>query len=50
MLEHGMDQGESVRGLLRSAGFAGVETLADLAGRSRVTRGQTGFDRNNRSN
>jgi release factor glutamine methyltransferase len=40
MLEHGMDQGETVRGLLHSVGFARVETLADLADRPRVTRGR----------
>jgi release factor glutamine methyltransferase len=39
MFEHGWDQGEACRGLLRTAGFAGVETRADLAGIGRVSLG-----------
>ena len=39
LLEHGAGQGEAVRGLLRAAGFRRVETLRDLGGRERVTRG-----------
>jgi release factor glutamine methyltransferase len=40
MFEHGWDQGEACRGLLQAAGFAGVETRADLAGIGRVTLGR----------
>jgi release factor glutamine methyltransferase len=39
MFEHGWDQGEACRGLLKAAGFAGVETRADLAGIGRVSLG-----------
>ncbi len=40
LFEHGHDQGEAVRGILRSAGFAGVETRPDLSGQERCTGGQ----------
>ena len=40
MLEHGWDQGESVRALLQVAGFIDVETVQDLEGRDRVTLGR----------
>ena len=40
MLEHGFDQGEAVRVLLRQAGMQQIETLPDLAGLDRVTLGQ----------
>lgn len=40
LLEHGYDQGESVRGLLSQQGFQQVETRRDLGGRERVTGGQ----------
>lgn len=36
-LEHGLDQGEAVRGLLATAGFENCETIQDLAARDRVT-------------
>ena len=36
-LEHGFDQGASVRSIAEAAGFADVTTRADLAGRARVT-------------
>ncbi len=39
MFEHGWDQGEACRGVLEAAGFAGVETRADLAGIGRVSLG-----------
>ncbi len=39
MFEHGWDQGEACREILQAAGFAGVETRADLAGIGRVTLG-----------
>ena len=39
LLEHGLDQGEAVRGLLRDAGFHRIETLCDLEDRERVTLG-----------
>lgn len=42
MLEHGFEQGPAVRALLLAAGFQNVETLLDLAGRARVTRGRIG--------
>lgn len=40
LLEHGHDQGTAVRDLLRAAGFAGVESVRDLAGRERVSLGR----------
>ena len=40
LLEHGYDQGEAVRGLLRQRGFAAVETRRDEGGNERVTGGQ----------
>ena len=39
LLEHGAAQGSAVRGLLATAGFEGVRTLADAGGRERVTEG-----------
>lgn len=39
MLEHGWDQGESVRSLMVAAGFEGVESLQDLGGNERVSYG-----------
>ena len=38
--EHGYDQGESVRQLLRGLGYRRIETRQDLEGRDRVTAGQ----------
>jgi release factor glutamine methyltransferase len=40
MLEHGWDQAEAVRGLLRAAGLGGVATRRDLAGIERCSGGQ----------
>jgi len=40
MLEHGWQQGEAVRALLRSVGFLDVATERDLEGRDRVTLGR----------
>ncbi|MCE2916263.1 MAG: peptide chain release factor N(5)-glutamine methyltransferase [Rubrivivax sp.] len=40
LFEHGHDQGPATRALLESAGFARVETRADLAGLPRCTGGQ----------
>ena len=40
MVEHGYQQGESVRALFLAAGFVEVETKNDLAGHERVTLGQ----------
>ncbi|GAA4795045.1 peptide chain release factor N(5)-glutamine methyltransferase [Lysobacter hankyongensis] len=40
LLEHGRDQGASVRGLLQAAGFDAVETHRDLEERDRVTSGR----------
>ncbi len=40
LLEHGYDQGESVRELMSSAGFSEVTTIDDLSGTERVTTGQ----------
>ena len=37
LLEHGYDQAETVRALLRGAGFTDIATFSDLAGRPRVT-------------
>jgi len=36
-LEHGFDQGESVRAIASSAGFVEVQSRSDLGGRARVT-------------
>lgn len=41
LLEHGFDQGDAVRRLLRTAGFIDVETLGDLEGRERVSVGKS---------
>ena len=38
-VEHGYDQGTSVRGLFAQAGFAGIETHRDLAGIERACTG-----------
>lgn len=40
--EHGADQGEAVRALFAAAGFGEIQTLPDLAGHERVTRGRRG--------
>jgi release factor glutamine methyltransferase len=42
LLEHGFQQGEAVRGLLKEANFSNVATVPDLAGRPRVSEGQIG--------
>lgn len=39
-VEHGYDQGTAVRDLMYAAGFRQVETLRDLAGLDRITRGE----------
>ncbi|MBM7132243.1 peptide chain release factor N(5)-glutamine methyltransferase [Dyella mobilis] len=39
LFEHGWDQGEAVRTLLRNASFAKVSTMQDLEGRDRVSVG-----------
>ena len=41
MLEHGAEQGSSVRTLMQKAGYHSVSTETDLANRDRVTLGQT---------
>ena len=40
LLEHGFDQAEAVRALLTQAGFAHVQSQADLAGHARCSGGQ----------
>lgn len=40
LLEHGLDQGEAVRALLRGAGFAEVATARDLEDRERISLGR----------
>lgn len=40
MLEHGYDQGEAVRDLLRQAGFEQVETRRDFGGNERASAGR----------
>jgi release factor glutamine methyltransferase len=40
LVEHGYDQGEAVRALFGQAGLVAVETVVDLAGIGRVTKGQ----------
>ena len=39
MFEHGYDQGERVRAILKANGFVNVETVKDLGGNDRVTKG-----------
>lgn len=40
LLEHGFDQGEAVRGLLRAAGFSDIQTRHDLGGQPRCSGGR----------
>ena len=40
LLEHGLDQGAAVRGLLEQAGFDHVATARDLEDRDRITLGR----------
>lgn len=40
LLEHGWQQGESVRALLQAAGFISIDTRRDYGGNDRVTFGQ----------
>lgn len=40
LLEHGFDQADRVRSLMRAAGYANVHTTRDLGGNERVTEGQ----------
>jgi release factor glutamine methyltransferase len=40
LVEHGFDQGAAVRALFAGAGFARIETRADLAGHERATGGR----------
>ncbi len=39
LLEHGYNQGENCREILRQQGFSGVETVRDLAGLERISMG-----------
>jgi release factor glutamine methyltransferase len=39
-LEHGFDQGDQVRALLKEAGFSSIQTSQDLSGHDRVSIGQ----------
>ena len=41
LLEHGMQQGRSVRDLFTQHGYTSIETVHDLAARERVTLGRT---------
>ena len=41
LLEHGMEQGRSVRDLFAQHGYTSIETVHDLAARERVTLGRT---------
>ena len=41
LLEHGMEQGRSVRDLFTQHGYTSIETVHDLAARERVTLGRT---------
>ena len=45
VLEHGADQGEAVRTLMRDAGFEAVATERDLSGHERVTHGRLDVQR-----
>ncbi|HFD80190.1 MAG TPA: peptide chain release factor N(5)-glutamine methyltransferase [Gammaproteobacteria bacterium] len=38
LLEHGLDQGEAVRNLMKDGAFTEISTIRDLAGLERVTR------------
>ncbi|MGN0903493.1 MAG: HemK/PrmC family methyltransferase, partial [Succinivibrio sp.] len=40
VLEHGYDQGQSVRDIMTKEGFSSVRTIKDLGGNDRVTLGQ----------
>lgn len=40
LVEHGYDQGETLREMFKLAGFSLIETLKDLAGHERVTLGR----------
>ena len=40
LLEHGWEQGATVRALLADAGFRDIETTRDLEGRERVSAGR----------
>jgi release factor glutamine methyltransferase len=40
LLEHGFDQGDQVRFLLKRAGFSAIKTTQDLSGHDRVSIGQ----------
>lgn len=40
LLEHGFDQGNQVRFLLKQAGFSAINTIQDLSGHDRVSMGQ----------
>ncbi|MFO8156252.1 MAG: peptide chain release factor N(5)-glutamine methyltransferase [Pseudomonadota bacterium] len=40
LVEHGHDQADAVAGLFREAGLVAVDTLVDLAGHARFTRGR----------
>jgi len=42
LLEHGAEQGEAVRALLRRHGFTAVATRLDLGGRERISEGRAG--------
>ncbi len=42
MIEHGYNQGESVRNIFLLAGFKDIETICDLGGNERITRGHLG--------
>ena len=42
LVEHGFDQGDAVRTLLRTHGFTAVDTRADLAGQPRCSAGRRG--------
>jgi release factor glutamine methyltransferase len=39
LLEHGYDQGDAIRTLLRDQGFRQIETRRDLGGQERCTGG-----------
>ncbi len=43
-IEHGWDQGSSVRALMQAQGLASIETLCDLGGQERVTWARRALD------
>ncbi len=41
MIEHGFEQGKDIRRMMNEAGYRSIETLSDLSGLDRITKGNT---------